>query len=344
MNKMISSITKGPRQSNFELLRIVSMLFVLILHADFFVNEIPTPEEYFATPVSSLTRIGIEFIAIVAVNVFILISGWFGIRSSLKGFCNFIFQCLYFYCIVYLLLLLSGYADLSVRNILTIFTFGGEKEWFIKTYIGLYILSPVLNSFVETASRRNFLVVLLSALVFEVIFGYSGLMPTLKKGYSIWAFICLYLLARYVRLYCQDSKIHRVGGTIFISCCVINILLFVSQYYTDIHLGLTAYDNPLNILGALGLVLYFNSIRIRTNKFINFISASCFAAYLLHYNSLFMKIVYAPVMRNLFGDYSGIECLVIMLCAILVVFIAAILLDQPRKILWRYIKKKFFVN
>ena len=43
----ISSITKGPRKSNFELLRIVAMLFVLILHADFFVNQIPTRNDFF---------------------------------------------------------------------------------------------------------------------------------------------------------------------------------------------------------------------------------------------------------------------------------------------------------
>ncbi len=33
----INSITIGPRQSNFELLRILAMFLVIVIHVDFFV-------------------------------------------------------------------------------------------------------------------------------------------------------------------------------------------------------------------------------------------------------------------------------------------------------------------
>ena len=37
-------------------------------------------------------RILVEHWAIIGVNVFVLISGWFGIRTSLKGACKLLFQ------------------------------------------------------------------------------------------------------------------------------------------------------------------------------------------------------------------------------------------------------------
>lgn len=76
-----------------EILRILAMLMVLIIHADFLSLGGPTTRPSGADElVNSLTRTWIEMLGMVAVNVFVLISGWFGIKASLRGACNFLFQ------------------------------------------------------------------------------------------------------------------------------------------------------------------------------------------------------------------------------------------------------------
>ena len=72
----INSITIGPRQSNFELLRILAMFLVIVIHADFLSTGLPSPEEYYADWLPVTTKVLFESISIVCVNVFILISGW----------------------------------------------------------------------------------------------------------------------------------------------------------------------------------------------------------------------------------------------------------------------------
>lgn len=81
----ISSITKGPRQSNFELLRLFAMFLVLVVHSDFWILGRPTATCLIEMPVQSFTKVMVESIAIVCVNCFILISGWFGIKATWRG-------------------------------------------------------------------------------------------------------------------------------------------------------------------------------------------------------------------------------------------------------------------
>lgn len=211
-NTPISSITKGPRQSNMELLRILAMFLILTVHADFWALGAPTQQECYSAPLSSLTRILIESIAILSVNVFVLISGWFTIRPSVKGFCDFIFQCAFFFIGIYAVLIFLGLSELSVDG-LRICLLLTPKSWFIKAYTGLYILSPVLNIFCEKASKRQLAVVITAFFIFQTIYGVTGTAKFIESGYSTFSFIGLYLLARYIRRY--TTTFYKWGGDSF---------------------------------------------------------------------------------------------------------------------------------
>lgn len=73
------------RQSNIEQLRIIAMLLVVFVHANYFSLGTVSQSEILRDPYTSLIRIFLEQICIVGVNVFVLISGWFGIRPTLRG-------------------------------------------------------------------------------------------------------------------------------------------------------------------------------------------------------------------------------------------------------------------
>jgi surface polysaccharide O-acyltransferase-like enzyme len=93
------------RESNFELLRIISMFLVLVVHADYFSLGAPSLQDCVSNPVQSIFRIGVESISIICVNVFVLISGWFGIRFKWKSICNFLFQVFFFGVLMILMLI-----------------------------------------------------------------------------------------------------------------------------------------------------------------------------------------------------------------------------------------------
>ena len=67
------------RDSQIELLRIISMVMMLILHANFLGIRVPEYVDFLQDSVNAWSRMGIEAFCIVAVDVFVLISGWYGI-------------------------------------------------------------------------------------------------------------------------------------------------------------------------------------------------------------------------------------------------------------------------
>ena len=81
---MASGQTEGKRNANMDLLRMVSMMMVTMLHALtksdlllFMGREVP---------VNGWIAWGFEALSVSAVNVFMLISGYFLISSKFNGF------------------------------------------------------------------------------------------------------------------------------------------------------------------------------------------------------------------------------------------------------------------
>lgn len=192
---------KKGRMSNIELLRFVAMILVLVVHSNFFALGSPTLQDTLVNPANAMARNLFQSVAIVCVNVFVLISGWFGIHPSMKGFSNFIFQCLFFLCGIYFVLWGLGLVPLTLKGLAGCFVLL-NWNWFIKAYIGLYILAPVLNTFVEKSTKKQFLYVLLSFFTFQTIYSWiSNGAVFFESGYSTMSFIGLYLLARYINVY-----------------------------------------------------------------------------------------------------------------------------------------------
>lgn len=90
----LASNTPKERNAAFELLRIISMVMVLIVHADYGALGQPTLTDLRDSGVLNITtRVGFEVVAIIAVNLFILISGYFGIRATKEKVFKLLYQC-----------------------------------------------------------------------------------------------------------------------------------------------------------------------------------------------------------------------------------------------------------
>lgn len=332
-------MTKTVRKSNIELLRIVAMLLVLTVHAGFYSLGVPTPAEASAAPLSVITRLFFQSFSVIAVLVFVLISGWFGIRPKVKSVVNFLFQCFFYSIIIFGVMLCLGRAHFDWKSVQNVLLFV-NSFWFIKAYLCLMIFAPVLNAFVETASEKQLRWVLIAFFGFQAIYGWLTTGAVwFERGYSVISFFGLYLLARYVRLYpCRpftlprkyDMLIYWAIVLLTTAAAFVMLRLGCSESTIDVIYRLTS---PVIIAEALYLLLYFSKLDFQ-NKFVNWVAGSCFAVFLIQQNPYFGRPVYAHTIKHIYTTFNGPTVVVFTATFILIIFVMAILADQVRKWLW----------
>ncbi len=150
------------RESNTELLRIIAMLGIMILHADFFALGFPQRDDCIDFPFTSFLKFLIESVFIISVNVFVLISGYYGIRPKINSFLSFCFQILFFNTFFFLLFSLIIPEDAFCWSGISSIFMLDSRFWFVKAYIFLYLLAPVLNSFSSCSNKSYFQLLLIS--------------------------------------------------------------------------------------------------------------------------------------------------------------------------------------
>lgn len=330
--------SKKERDSNMELFRILAMFLVLVVHADFFSLGAPTSAEISTSSLSSFSRLFFESLSIGCVNMFVLLSGWYGIRPKINSFCSFIFQCAFFLFGIYAFCLLFHLSELNIQGIMGCLLLL-KWNWFIKAYLLLYILAPVLNSFIELSSQKQYRNVLICFFTFQSIFSWMvNAAVFFESGYSTISFIGLYLLARYFSKYksrwmAYDGKVYLL---VFILVSFIGAVasyafgVFRIPYFNGL---IFRYDSPVVILASLSLLIYFSKLHFHS-KIINWIGASSFAVFLLHTNPNLCEQYFIPMIQRIYSSNDGIVCVLFIGAFLLVIYVLAILLDQVRKILW----------
>lgn len=332
--------TKKTRDSNIELLRMLAMFYVLLVHADFYSLGVPSLEDIQTKTFDSTLRIFFESLGIVCVNVFVLISGWFGIRPSMKGVSNFIFQVLFFNIGIFVFTLIIGTSTFSFKGIAECFV-ATKVDWFIKAYLFLYILSPILNAFVDHVDKITFRNVLIAFFAFSCTYGWLGGAKFFIDGYTPLLFIGLYLLARYMRIY--KPKFATFQGMTdlsiyaFVSCCVTLLCVAPSLLIGRSFQPYWVYVAPTTIIASVYLLLFFTKLDLK-NKFVNWCGASSFAVFLLHFNPniiVHFKKTFAYLYLHLgTWEYWGITFILLIL-----IFAISILIDQLRIFCWKRVEK-----
>ena len=318
------------------------MFFILIVHADYFSIGEPTIGDIQKEPVDAFLRVFFEAISIVCVNIFVLISGWFGIKPTIKGISNFIFQSLFFLTGLYIITLIIGTSELSIRGIAGCF-FATKLNWFIKAYLLLYILTPVLNAFVETAPKATFKYVLIGFFTFSCTYGWINAAQFMCDGYTTLSFIGLYLLARYIKIYSPTWSLYKpnVYLLVYVGCIMfVTLFDFMFPYLIGKRLpySLFSYICPTTIIGALSLLLCFTKNKFK-NKFINWCEISCFAVFLIHANPSTI-FLYKNLFIYLHAELPVIIFWMVTFVILSSIFIIAILIDKIRILAWNIAYKK----
>lgn len=276
------------RQSNFELLRIISIFLIMVVHANYKSFGMPQPEDIRQTPFLSLLYVGLENISIVCVDVFVLLSGWFGVQTKFKSIGGLIFQCIFFNLLLCILLPVLGISQFSISAIGQSFF---SYPHFVICYTVMYILTPVLNSFIEHATKKSFALFLSVYYTWAFIFGWllwkdEGFF----NGNTTLSFVGLYMLARFIRLHTDLPRYSARFWTIswLITVGFVSLLSWgICMTGINDHLGIVllnitgSYLAPNVIFASICLILIFSKIQF-TSKFVNWVAVSAFSSVLLH--------------------------------------------------------------
>lgn len=338
-------VLKTPkiRQSNIELLRVVAMFFVLIVHADFLTYGIPNQELLETSPFFAKSQLFWEAFGISCVNIFIMISGWFGIKFKLKGLFNLLFQVLFSYNVVYLFGLITGNIEPGIGTYLNATL---RWNWFIPTYFLLYFFSPLLNYIVEKLPKPWFTALIILLIVVQSILSWGlNLFDIFNNGLNVVFFIVLYLLARYLRLY--GGRLLELPKYVYIISALVCVGIITVHGYYEAQLGASiktmkhvfSYCNPCAILIAANLLVLFSRLNFNV-KFINVLAGSSLSVLIFHIPTCLFQYFKQIILT--IGEYTnGLLYLVAVALFLSLVYIISVGIDQVRIGLWKRISACF---
>ena len=321
------------RSSNIELLRILSMFLVLMIH---YIpsRTLPTHDTLAHDTLGTLFDLELRSISFVCVNCFILISGYFGIRWKLKSFSNLLFQIL-FWAIVCPVNVSAATDSFNATDLFKTLYHNTFSRWFIEAYIGLYILAPMINRFIEKSTHRELGIFILAFYLFSTLFGYLGKAYDFNKGMSIISLVGLYLIGAYLRR--KQDGIFDLSKYVYLGVYLVTgfIMVAIAALILKAGFSITPYSylNPLIVLESIALFLFFKKLNIGSIKWINYIAVSSFAVYLIH-NDLSIKPLYCAACDYIEAHYT--PSFPYALLFMVGVFIVSVMADKVRLFIYKH--------
>jgi len=321
------------RQSNIELLRILSMLMVIGLHCNFMSLGLPTESSLSTNFWGENLRIILENICLVSVNAFVLISGFFGIRLRKEKVFKYLFQVFFIATIVMIIAVLFWDAQITMKAGLKFYYSYLSFNWFVSGYLALMLMSPLVNSFADNNNVKQLEKMVFLFFIVDCVLGYS--LPNVESigslnGYSLVHLLFIYSLGRllYIRRKQFETYSIIVFVVIFSVCVFVNSILSFQYFTGKICIWFPiAYNNPFVVLGSVAFFLIFLKLQVGHNRIVNSLASSAFAAFLLHANTL----VYPHFIKMntmMYNKYSGVVLFCLYVGMAVLIYLGSYLINQ----------------
>lgn len=330
------------RDSNIELLRLVCMFLIVFQHCIhlYAFPEVWSPDVMSGEVVVAAILTGLAYIG---VNCFVLISGYFGINLKLRSALNIYMICAIYALIGYLLHLYIDGVHIG-KGILysSVFCISHSKLWFVKCYVGLMLLSPILNAAMDSISKKTYQWVLGLLTVLNVYFGFLWKDAVFNAdGYTIANFVYIYMIGGYIRRYvdiewCRKHRTENVGvylATSLLWAGSIILQRYVPMPYDEWFWG---YNNPFTLVGAISFFMLFISLPKFYNKTINWLAAGTFAVYVVHcdgYMGGYIRSCISSLANFIHFEYGVVLTIIVMLLVACVMLLSICAIDKIRSAL-----------
>ncbi len=333
------------KKSNFELLRIIAILMIIMHH-------------YFAHGLTQVDN-GITFNLILSKilnfgklsnHIFILLTGYFMIKSKInyKKIIALVLEMSFYSitisCIFYGFHIVEFNAKLFIESFFPIIW----GNWFVVYYIILYLLIPYINLFIEKIDKNQ-----LKKLIIILILLYCIIPTFTNNAWGLTAhnfFVLDYLIGAYFRLYpinrLNDNKFNIKMLLIVSILSILSIfsLMFIGKLFNIskiIKHSNYFLANNYSIVGlsiAIFIFSIFKNININS-KTINYISSSVLGIYLIHDNKLIRPWLWRIIWPNM--DYINSNLFILHVFAkVLFVFLVCLIIDKIRRLLLNRVEDK----
>jgi len=348
------------RQANFEVLRVVAMAMIVAMH---FMHKggIIKPLYEDTTVVNYVAWI-IESFCNVAANCYVLIAGYFLVDREwkFKKLVVVVLQAWFYSMLIPVLCFILGVCGVREWSIYewvtAVLPLQMDHYWFATAYVLMFMLSPVLAAGVKQLSKKQLEITIGVLLVYFCVFKSISpiLLSTDKYGYDYNWFICMFLIAAYIRLHGTEDGGLLIGNkkvfcskkqsvvcyvaTVAVICCLTAVLGMITarigkfDYYMNM---VYSYNHILTLIASLSLFFAFKYWQPKEGKLIQFlckIAPYTFGVYLIHENI---------VIRNLWPGWFGVgrvqDSLLFvpyMLLVIVCVFAVCMTIDAVRKVVF----------
>ncbi len=346
MEKDIITTNTQNHNISIDVLRIMAMLMVTVLHATGHGLKMAKIEVF---SVAYWIVLLFNTFSLVAVNCFVLISGYFLSKknTSPQKLLSLWLQVWTYSVGIYVVLCLmpSVNVGFSIERLIECFCpLLSNQYWFFTCYFLLYLISPILNKLITVWSRQEYkrtlivLIVVFSLIPSVNIWGDSF---GTNCGYGLIWFIVLYLIAAYIRKYSPLQPV-RLWMAYMIPCVILCSFRIAINVWNPDHgsiqailNGQTSYNGPLVLCASLGLFLGTVQTTFKASKkiagIITTVASLSFGVYLLQDHAIIRSILWNDwVCLAEVVDCGGLFLFrVVLIVAIL--FVAGIVVEFVRR-------------
>ena len=318
------------RESQFELLRIVAMAMILMVHFNGVVMEKFLPVT--AQPFVHLWGAELlESMAIIGVNLFVLISGYFGIRFTANGMLKYVLWVLWYSIGLFLIacclhpqiLFDAKYAEPAMLGI------SHSTQWFVTSYFFLMALSPAINELLDRITYRGHLMLVAVLVVINCGLGWWCEMAFNETGYTVYHMIFIYCLGRTLREMLDRYPHFRwaaVGVPVYLLSVAAVVLMMQHMKYFKV----ISYNNPVIVIESIAFFVIFARFSFK-NRFVNCVASTSFAVYLIHMHFSVWPHMLRPMLSNIYDTYGGIGYVILATLVGVATFAICTLVDKPRE-------------
>lgn len=356
------------RESNIELLRIISMLMIVSAHfAAHGIMKINSENSYVdwinASPFNQNFIMMLIPGGKVGVGLFFVITGFFLGRSGnrrINGSISFfrkIFESIIFYAIsitiISVVLFFTGIYYQGASFVTLFYSYlsllfapiNSQAWWYVTSYIVLLLFVPYTQTIIERLKTKGYIFILAFLAVFELIIPF--MLQT--SGLPIVRSLFFYFLGAY--FYLKSNSIVQIKRLSRISLVLLLVFLWVTGAFINKQLYIYNFNG---MVGAKERVIYcifsaltagiiypicsgiifieFLTMKIPNIKLINYIASLTFGIYLLHDNNLFRPILWEKIL-NVSSFLNSKYFLLFTVLSIVGVFVLCGIIESFRKIL-----------
>lgn len=327
------------RNSNFEILRIIAMIGIILQHCVAH-NVINYDDIYLHNFLSGLF-LQWGMLGRLGVAIFIIIFGYFGIEQKFntKRLLNLIIQVFSYSVLTFAAISVIDRSYFNRGDLIhALFPISFHKYWFITAYVIFYLFTPFLNNFLKSLKKGDFRCFILIQLIVW------SLIPSITldnvKNYidEMPQFLMIYCIGAYIRLYSKDFgiRVYRAlfatGTLIYLfSPVMFDLLGFRISYFANQgNAFYTRYSLPTLMIaaGLTGICAYKEP---RHNAALNYIAGCTFGIYLFHFSIVdFLFEKYLPI-TNYVSDWRKTALYLIGCTAAL--FLSGLIIESVRKMI-----------